>query len=360
LTVKRGIGWAGWTWWSMMLAINLPFLSLFLALIAPQSNPLIEGIAQFQRGEYVAAESSLEKVVLTQPDSRAYVFLSLSRAANGKCEAAIPELEKQFPIAADAEIRRLAGLGLAQCYLSTNRTEDALAVLVSLKKLYPSDADVLYETARVYMKAWNETLHEMFEKTPASFRVNQLSGEIFDTQGNYSEAVEQFREAIAKNPKALDLHFRAGRALLMSSHSPDILSAAQREFEAELALNPTDAVAEYEIGQILVTQQKSREALVHMQRAVELNGRFPEALIALAKLKVEAKQSDEAISLLERAVQIVPNSEAARYSLMMAYRDTGRTQDALREKAELEKLQKPPEGEFTEFLKKLGEKAPQP
>jgi len=343
-----------------MQAINLARLSLFLALLAPQSDPLIDGIAQFQRGEYLAAESSLERVVLTRADSRAYVFLALSRAANGKCEAAIPELEKQFPIAADAELRRLAGLGLAQCYLATNRSQDALGVLVSLKKLYPLDADVLYETARMYMKAWNETLHEMFQKTPASFRVNQLSGEIFDTQGNYSEAVEQFREAIAKNPRALDLHFRAGRALLMSSHSPDTLSAARQEFEAELALNPTDAVAEYEIGQISLTQQKSRDALGHLERAVQLNERFPEALIALAKLKLEAKESDEAISLLERAVQIVPSSEAARYSLMMAYRDAGRTQDALREKVELEKLQKPPEGEFTEFLKKLGEGAPKP
>jgi tetratricopeptide (TPR) repeat protein len=247
-----------------------------------------------------------------------------------------------------------------RCYLSANRFENALGVLVHLKKLYPSDADVLYETARLHMKAWNETVHEMFQQTPSSFRVNQLSGEIFDTQGKYSEAVEEFREAIAKNPSGLDLHFRVGRALLMSSHSPDALSGAQREFEAELALNPTDAVAEYEVGQILLTQQKPSEALPHLKRAVQLNDHFPEALIALAKMKLEAKANDEAISLLERAVRLVPSSEAARYSLMMAYRDVGRTQDALREKTELEKLQKPPEGEFTEFLKKLGEKAPPP
>ena len=32
---------------------------------------------------------------------------------------------------------------------------------------------------------------------------------------------------------------------------------------------------------------------------------------------------------------------------------------AKREKAELDKLQKAPEGEFSEFLKKLGEKPPE-
>jgi len=342
-----------------MPAINIWCLGLFLAFLAPQSDPLLDGIAHFQRGEYVAAESLLERAVQTRSEPRARAFLALARVANGRCDRAIAELEKQFATLTDAQLRRLSGLGLAQCYASGSRFPDATRVLVELQKLYPSDADVLYETARVYMKAWNGTVQKMFQETPASFRVNQLSGEIFESQGKYAEAVQQFQEAIVKNPKALDLHFQMGRALLMSSHSVDTLVQAQRVFEAELALNPTDAVAEYEIGQILTTQQKSVEALPHLEHAVRLSGQFPEALIALAKLKLEAKQNDEAIGLLEGAVHLVPNSEAAHYSLMMAYRNVGRNEDSLRQKAELEKLQKPPEGEFTEFLKKLGDKVPQ-
>jgi hypothetical protein len=41
---------------------------------------------------------------------------------------------------------------------------------------------------------------------------------------------------------------------------------------------------------------------------------------------------------------------------MLAYRNSGDAENAKREKAILDELQKPPEGEFTEFLKKLGEK----
>jgi len=76
-------------------------------------------------------------------------------------------------------------------------------VLVELQKLYPSDADVLYETARVYMKAGTGTVQKMFQETPASFRVNQLSGEIFESQGKYAEAVQQFQEAIVKESKGV-------------------------------------------------------------------------------------------------------------------------------------------------------------
>ena len=57
-----------------------------------------------------------------------------------------------------------------------------------------------------------------------------------------------------------------------------------------------------------------------------------------------------------RGVQ--PANEAAHYALMMTYRDSGQLEKAKSEKAVLDRLQRPPEGEFTQFLKKLGEKPP--
>ena len=86
--------------------------------------------------------------------------------------------------------------------------------------------------------------------------MNQLSAEIFETQGKYTEAIAEYRKAIEKNPNALNLHFRLGRALLMESHGAAALEQARQEFEAELRLNPKDAAAEYQVGQILVAQQK--------------------------------------------------------------------------------------------------------
>jgi DNA-binding SARP family transcriptional activator len=70
------------------------------------------------------------------------------------------------------------------------------------------------------------------------------------------------------------------------------------------------------------------------------------------------KRYDRAISLLSQAVELQPANETAHYALLTAYRDAGQTDKAKSEKAILDKLQKPPEGEFSDFLKKLGEKPP--
>lgn len=331
----------------------MPVITLLLLFL--QADPLTEGLAQFNRGDYAAAENSLTAALERRDDPRARAFLALTRAATGRCEQADRELAAYLDASTDNEVRRLAGLGLIQCRVSQGRVDEALAVASRLKTLYPDDADSLYQAARLHMRAWNDAVYEMFRKTPASFRVNQLSGEIFETQGNYTAAIAEYRKAIEKNPKALNLHFRLGRAILLESHSPEALARALPEFEAELAINPRDAAAEYQAGQILLAQQKPQIAVVRFGRALELNPDFPEALIALGKLHLDAGRSGQAIALLERAVRLMPGSEAARYSLMIAYRNAGRSADAIREKAELEKLQKPPEGEFSDFLRKLGE-----
>jgi tetratricopeptide (TPR) repeat protein len=331
----------------MMPAISL----VFLTLVAQSGYE--KGAAEFSRGEYAAARKHLEQ---DAGDPKARALLAVVQAATGACEAALAELEKPK---ADRTLNKLTSLARAQCLVQAKRFDDAQTVLAALEKDYPDDADVIYLSADLHRRAWNDAMRRMYAKAPASYRVNEISAEVFETQGKYTEAIAEYRKAIAKKPKAIDLHYRLGRAILLQSHGADALQQARKEFEAELALNPSDAAAEYQLGQILIAQGNKTEAAVHLERALELRRDFPEALIAVGKIRNEAKRFDESVPLFEQAVKLQPRNEVAHYNLMLAYRNAGRTADAQREKAVIEKLQKPPEGEFTDFLKRLGEKPPQ-
>jgi tetratricopeptide (TPR) repeat protein len=331
---------------------------LFAGILWAQ-DPVVKGIQEFREGKYEAAKTTLGQALRQKPgDAHARTFLALARAATGDCDAASSDLSATFATSPIPDLRRLAGVALAQCHLAANRPDAALPIVMELEKQFPADADVLYEAAKVYMKGWNDVVFQMFQKTPASYRVNQVSAEIFEVQGRYAEAAAEYRKAIEKNPAAVNLHFRLARAVLMQSHSAEAIGEARREFEAELKLNPGDAVAEYEIGQILVTENRPQEAAPRFERAMTLAPDFAEALLAVGRMRSDAKRYDDAIPLLERAVRLQPENESAHYNLMIAYRNAGRTAEALREKAEIDKLERPPAGEFTEFLKKLGEKAP--
>jgi len=351
----------------MMRDIRAARVAMAALMVTAVGVPLMEaqsateqGVIAFQQGHYLQASRLLADAVRANPhDEHARTFLALTRAATGHCPEAVSDLTDRFQQSGDPDLARLAGLALAQCLVTQGDTAKAVSIAGQLEARYPDDADVLYQAARVHMRAFNDATRRMFEKTPASYRVNQLSGEIFETENKFAEAAAEYRKAIEKNPRALNLHFRLGRAILLESHSPEALAKAQKEFEAELALNAEDPAAEFQIGQILDAGGRREDALAHFQKALELSPNFPEAALAVGRIRVQDKQYAEAIPLLERVVAAQPRNEAAHYSLMMAYRNSGQMDKARREQQELQKLQHPPEGEFTDFLKRLGEKAPE-
>jgi tetratricopeptide (TPR) repeat protein len=321
-------------------------ISWFLAAsLLAATSAREDGIQAFEAGRYSVALAKLTEAAKDSHDTRARMFLALTYAAMGDCRAALPGLTA-------AGNDRLAGLAAAKCYSVMGDEGRSFSTLQRLQKQFPKDADVLYLTAKLHMKAFNDATLAMFQGAPGSYRVHELSGEVLEVENRYSEAAAEYRKAIGLNAAAPELHYRLGRAILLESHNPDALERAASEFRAELKLSPEDAACEFQLGQIAQVEGKAEEARPHFERAVALSPGFVQALIALAKLSPHEK----AIPLLQKAVALQPANESAHYALLTAYRNAGEMDKAAAEKAILDKLQKPADGEFSDFLKKLGEK----
>jgi tetratricopeptide (TPR) repeat protein len=316
------------------------------------------GIAAFKEGRYSVALKNLAQAATAPGDKTARVFLALTKAALGECKAALPGLTANAE-SLDPVLYRLAALAAVKCYSLSSDNLNAFSLLKRLEARFPSDADVLYTAAKLHMATFNDATFAMFERASASYRVHELSAEIFEIENRYSDAVAEYRKAIALNPSAPDLHFRLGRAILLQSHNPEALEQASAEFRAELKVSPEDSASEFQLGQIAQAQGKSADARLHFERAVSLSPGFVQALIALGKIHLQNKQYTEAISALTRATQVQPGNETAHYALLTTYRNSGQLDRAKAEKAILDRLQKPPQGEFSDFLKRLGEKHPE-
>ena len=336
-----------------MQAIRIICALALLSVAAWTQNPGHDGVQAFNEGRYSVALEDLKQA--SDPTSRA--FLALTQAAIGNCNAALPGL-LAVPNS-DPETYRLVRLAAVKCYSSANEPRKAFGILDGLEQTYPNDADVLYLSAKLHMKAFNDATQAMFERRPSSYRVHELSGEIFEVEDRYTDAAAEYRKAIQANPNAPDLHYRLGRAILLQGHSPEALNEAKGEFQNELKLNPEDSSCEYQLGQIAQVQGKMNEAAPFFEKAIALSPNFVQALIALGKIESQQKQYPRAIELLTRATSLQPSNETAHYALLTAYRDSGQIEKASAEKVTLDRLQKPPDGEFSDFLKKLGEKPPQ-
>ncbi len=313
------------------------------------------GLEAFKEGRYSVAAQKLQAALVSDPkDETARVFLAMTEAATGKCPAALPVLTS-----VEGDLFRLANLAAVKCYSTAGENTRAFELLDRLQKRFPNDADVLYLKAKLHMKAFNDTTYQMFQHTPSSYRVHELSAEIFEVQHQYEEAAGEYRKAIQENPAAPDLHYRLGRAILLEKHDAESLQKAADEFQAELRISPEDGASEFQLGQIAQVEGKQDDARAHFARALQLNPNYVQALVAVGKVESAQKNFGQAIQHLERAVKLEPANETAHYALLTAYRDSGDLDKAKAEKQALDSLQKPPAGEFSDFLKKLGEKQPE-
>lgn len=328
---------------------------LAVGLASSAESAREQGVQAFSEGRYSVALQQLKTASQDSSDKTAPVFLALTYAALGDCKSALPELSNYSEIV-DAQLSKMAGLAAVNCYATTNDSAHVFSSVHYLEQRFPNDADVLYLAAKQYMKAFNETTMAMFQRTPSSYRVHELSAEIFEVENRYSDAVNEYEKAIGENATAPELHYQLGRAILLSSHSPEALAQAKQAFLKELEVSPEDAVCQFQLGQIATAEGNQTEAQSRFEKAVALTPDFVDALVALGKIDSQQKQYARAIPLLQRAVEKEPTNERAHYALLTAYRNAGQMDKAKEEKTALDRLQKPKQGEFSDFLKRLGEK----
>ena len=160
----------------------------------------------------------------------------------------------------------------------------------------------------------------------------ELNAEALEIQGKWDEAAKEYRLVLQKNPRLPGIHFRLGRLLLSRPNpGPTVAEDAKKEMQQELEIDPTNAGAEYVLGELARQAQDLDEAVKHFSKATELNPNFADAYLGLGMALLAEKKYPEAVAPLEKAVKLQPANPAGHYSLATDYSRTGRREDADRE-----------------------------
>jgi tetratricopeptide (TPR) repeat protein len=159
-------------------------------------------------------------------------------------------------------------------------------------------------------------------------------GEALEAQKHYDLAIIQYRKVINADPNMLGVHYRLGRALLLNGvDSEQAHEEAIKEFQAALALDPRNAGAEYEIGEIYRRRGDSEQAAGHFIRAAEIDPRFEQAQIAVARILISRQKPKEALPYLAAAIKVNSGNEVSHYFLARAYKSLGNEGASERETA---------------------------
>jgi tetratricopeptide (TPR) repeat protein len=260
-------------------------------------------------------------------------------AKEGHCEQAVPLLRKALSLTADKELKRQAGFAGVRCAMSENRADSALEFLRFLNREFPHDPDVLYISVHTYSDLSTAAAQELAATAPESSPSHKLNAEAFETQGKWDDAEKEYRAIIAQDPNLPGIHFRLGRLLLSKPNPPaTVADEARREFTEELAIDPSNAGAEYVLGELARQDQAWDDAVTHFSKATKLDSQFGEAFLGLGTSLISLKRYAEATAPLETAVKIDPRNPDAHYQLATAYTRAGRKEDGQKEFAVHQRL----------------------
>ena len=297
------------------------------------------GVLLYGTGRPQMAEETLRKALGIDPsDSRAELFLALSRADLGECKDAEPVLSKIFEQQPKGNLQRVTGLALLGCSASAADPVPAIQVVAKLRQLYPDDPDVLYESAELFTRLWNQAAGDLMAKHPESYRVHELAGEVYAAQNNYDQAIREYSLALEQQPNLPQLHYRIGQMYLHKG-GPDADDKAMAAFQKEKLIHPQSAVTDLAMADIRLHRHELDEAKPLYQEAAQLDPTLVEARIGLAKILLEQHQTEAAITQLTSITAEHPDSAAAHYVLMTAYLQDRNPDKAAAELAVFNRLQ---------------------
>jgi protein O-mannosyl-transferase len=106
-----------------------------------------------------------------------------------------------------------------------------------------------------------------------------------------------------------------------------------------LAKNPKAWIIQYNLGQRLAVEHRLDEALPHLQAAVQLEPRFPDALLNLGNVLDDLGRAAEAEQSYARALQLTPDNPILHYNLGVALEKQGKFSEAVTHYATAVQLQ---------------------
>jgi len=132
--------------------------------------------------------------------------------------------------------------------------------------------------------------------------------------GRLAEAVEDFREMVALDPRDTTARMNLGIALARAGDQ----KAALEQYSEALRLAPNDGAVHYNLGVVLTALGSEAEAIEHFQAAVQSDPHLVQAHFQLANLLMRKGRHREAVPEYATVVGMEPRNGFARLMEAMA------------------------------------------
>lgn len=298
----------------------------------PFSGPepfIVLARASAARDQVANARTALEALAKI-PGQKATALVELAaieRASQGS-EAAARVIRKGDLDLTDPK-NQAALRSLVEDEIVLGHDDAAQALVAKARKAYPEAAGPLDIEARMLLRAGRvdearAAFEASLERDPELASAHDGLGRLLGNQGRVDEALEHLDRA-ARAGSDFDSAYAGAQLRLTQGKRDD----AEQRLRKIVRANPGHAYAANDLAWLLAEQGKDTDfALELARRAVRLEPRA-ETLDTLGWVQFKRGETEAAVTALERAAELAPDSASVRYRLGVALESAGREQEAL-------------------------------
>ncbi len=293
------------------------------------------GRLYFNQRDYGHAAQTLSQGLRLNPNMpTASAMLGMSYLETGQMQKAEEALETALRANPKDTVVQMA---LAKVRIHLHQYDGAVDLLKSYTEQNPRDQEAWYLLGKTYLQLSEDSLGKINQIDPNSVVAHEVAGEIDESMHNYDGALVEYKKAIDLAPNQPDPHIHMANTFWSIAK----WDSARTEFEAGLAHDPNNCMAHWKLGNaILEANGDSGEALTHLNKAVDLCPELMQARVDRARALIKTGKQDEALPDLLLAEKDSPDEPSIHFLLASVYRTQGKTAAAQEETRTYGRLQR--------------------
>ena len=223
------------------------------------------------------------------------------------------------------------------------------SIAAKVRRLSPFELKIMgldYAMMRDYALA-SRWLSQSLEARPADLQACTSLGEVKALLGRHEEGAAVFQKCLQIDPKNSFAANGLGVLLELLGRYPEAVLAYRDAAGWEANKPAPDPTPFLNLGRTLLKQNKVEEAVTYLNRAVELAPAYAVGHEHLSRAYAYTNQLESAQRELEKAVALDPGNARLHYVLGRLYRERGLTEKAQSEFERFRALKQKDEGETT-------------
>ena len=325
------------------LCLALLYLCLIASKVSGQTDEFARAIHSFQARQWNDAAVLFENIEAAYPgQTDALLYVGKSLVNLNKYPEADSALEKYSSThKTSAEALYL----LAYVRFRENRVRESLELSTEAAKIRSPSSDDLKIVALDYVLfddliSAARYLRESIALKPDDVESRYALGRVLYQQNHFDEAESEFHEVLRLQPHHVKAMDNLGLVLEGKNQTEQALVAYKKAIEADTAMNTHSEQPCLNLGILLARLDRPEEAVTWLQRAIEIRPESGKAHLALGKAYLTMGRSSLSQTELAAAVRLQPNDSAAHYFLGRAYYRSGNREQAAKEFTLAESLMK--------------------